>query len=205
MTARTHRPNAHDRQRGSALVEAALVIPVLLMVLAGIVDYGTYLAKANDAAAATRAVALVGARAGADVHADWDMLRSVGNQARIGGFTLDRVVVYRVAANQAEGRPPADCLTAAARTAGGVAGVCNVYEKVDVDAVVAETVARDTFARSDCTGWDRFWCPANRSTSADRIGVYVNGAQRMPTGFFGSTRQVQERALYRFDYDPDTP
>lgn len=50
---RRRRPRATDRERGAVLVEFALVLPLLLAIIAGILDYGLYF---NDSIGARQGV-----------------------------------------------------------------------------------------------------------------------------------------------------
>ena len=57
---RTYRRNTRDRRRGQSLVEFALVLPLFLLILAGIVDFGMGLATSITVTNATREGARLG-------------------------------------------------------------------------------------------------------------------------------------------------
>lgn len=207
------------RDRGASVVEAALVVPLVLLLLGGVVDVGFAMVKANDAAAAVRVAAQAGAREGAASDADWAIVEAIANSADNAELVVDTVVVYAVGPGD-PGTPPAQCLTATARTDRGVHGVCNVYTGALLDQVVDGTLSRDEFRTGACHGGlsqtaappdpddanrDGEWCPERRTTRSRSIGVEIRGQQPVPFGLLGTTRQVVERGVFPFDYDPDNP
>lgn len=65
------------RQRGQTLVEFALVLPVFLVILFGVIEFGFVLNAQLGVSFASREAALTAAEAGSDATADCAILRSV--------------------------------------------------------------------------------------------------------------------------------
>lgn len=160
--------------RGAALVEAALLLPVLVTVFGGLLEYGLAWRSAGRLTTGARAAVLDAAREPTRTSADFDVLLRL--RTSLAGSSLDTiqyVVVYRT--NEPGAPVPAACLAAAtAITQGstGVAGVCNVYSGAFVAAITPSM-----FTSSTCTDQaDRWLCPATRRTvfaTSDRLAVAV--------------------------------
>lgn len=176
---RRHRP----RSRGAALVEAAILMPMLVLLFGGIVEYGMAWRASARLATVTRAGALEASRDPDRRLADLEVMQRM--RSGLGGSAFDSIehlVVYRVAGTDA-GVPPS-CLAVAATLqagAGGVQDLCNVYSGSFVAGATSES-----FASSTCGGDpDRWLCPSSRRSvfgPADRLGVAVIVRHRWVTG-----------------------
>lgn len=159
--------------RGAAVLEMALVVPIVLAFVFGIVDVA-YLVFAHEtvdhAGADSARVASVAGRA---PDADWQVLQRV--KLRTVGLrraSLERVVIYR--ATSVSDSAPASCT-------GGTAGpTCSVYGPADIDRAASALVCG--------------WCPADRAPG-DYIGVWISYRQESLTGIFGSRRIVEQTIL----------
>lgn len=170
-----------ERERGATLVEAALVTPLLFMLVFGVIEFGT----AWFHRSAVEDMSAVGARAasvsGSDAVADYQILQAV-RRATADTGAVTAVVVYRATA---PGDPlPDACRTASVVNTATVRG-CNRYGAADL------SLAADRFG---CTGTarDATWCPSTRRTALqgakgppDYVGVYVETHHQSATGLLG--------------------
>lgn len=184
-------------ERGSAVLEAALVVPVFLVLLLAAIEGGFIFYERLT----MRNISLAGARSasgqGNDVLADYHALRSI--QSSFGGLTggqLTMIVVYRAAGPGAA--VPVNCKTAS------LAGVCNRYGPADL--------AKDS-SQFGCTGppgpttkIDNSWCPTTRKAALtgtggppDYVGVYVEAQHRDVTGLFANTIILRSDTVFRLE------
>ncbi len=123
--------------QGSVLAEAALMTPLFILLLFGVLEFGgafrDYLTLGNGSLAGTRQAAIQGNAA----DADWNIVQAVKKSMNaMPLWEINKVVVYRLSpvgsapgAGQclAQSCPvtpvPSSCLS----SINGVAGVCNVY------------------------------------------------------------------------------
>jgi Flp pilus assembly protein TadG len=174
-----------DRDSGAALVEMAIVVPLLAVMLFGIVEYGTMISKNLALSGSTRAGARVGAQEGNQRDADYDILKAVENSR---GFmslnSIESVVVYKSA--DAQGEVPEDCKAGVA-----VPGVCNVYP-----ASAFGMTPDDLYTNAMSTNW-----PAtSRVLGTDYIGVWVIAEHSWLTSLFSSTpTEVADSAVMRIE------
>lgn len=166
-----------ERSRGAAALELALVVPIILGFVFGILEAG-YLVFAHETIAnAGEDSARVASVAGRVPDADWQTLQRISLRTTgLRRASLERVVIYR-AAGPAEA-PPASC------TAGSPGPTCSVYGPADLER------AADALACG--------WCPADRAPG-DLIGVWISYRQASLTGLFGS-RTIVDRTILASEY-----
>ena len=87
----------YDRERGATLIEAAIILPTLLLIVLSIVELGLAFKDFLTTDFAAKEGARVGALAGNDVDADCDIIQSI-----VAGYTgtdfdkLHEITVFRV-------------------------------------------------------------------------------------------------------------
>lgn len=142
---------ARDHSRGAAAVEFALVAPLLIFLVFGIIEAGFAFYGREATALAVSDASRAGSIQRNDAAADREILTLLGGRLdRAAGTSFTRVVVYEAAT--LTDPPPAACI------AGSPVTGCNVYGP----AALANP------ASATCTGW----CPADRETD-DLLGVWV--------------------------------
>jgi hypothetical protein len=190
---------SRDTDRGAALVEAALVFPLLLTMIFGIIETGLLLKNQNTvvtASAAGARTAVAQPRQG-----DYEVNATAAAQAVLRGATGTpvRVIVYR--AHGATGRP---CTSS-------YGGACT--------ADIGPTAAMDTCTQCWIfdwagTGWSKrslpTWPAASQAACGsvaltDYLGVYVEFRHDDLTGFFGSARSIKESTMMRLEPVPTSP
>jgi hypothetical protein len=185
----------HDR--GAVLAEFALILPVVMLVCFGMIEYGFAFRDSLTVSGSARAGARVGSNLATALDADFETLAAVkgGLHDLAEGSELVKVVVYRSVT--ADGRPPEVCLTAATLLSGGEQGVCNVYDPDDVDGL------DPNWFGCGLTRRDRFWCPSSRNReqeSADWLGVHVEIRRPYVTGIFSiADMTVTHRSVMRLE------
>ncbi|MCU0311182.1 MAG: pilus assembly protein [Acidimicrobiales bacterium] len=202
-------PSATRRARGdegTALVELALVLPLLVLLVLGVLEYGRAWGESNTVIRAAEAAGRTAATQGPDRFADYNALQSVqASLASLGGSEIERVVIFR--ADSADGRVPQPCVDLPIAddltTKGIPAQRCNVYSAAQVD--FAGNVLT-YFGNPTCTGnWDAAWCPTARSrgtdvTDPDFLGIYIKIRYEALTGIIGNpTADLTATSVFRLD------
>src|ERR1700730_12208960 len=134
-------------QRGASIVEAAIVLPTIVMLMFGMLEMGLYFKDSLTLSEATKDGAHMGAQYAQDAGADYYILQTI-KRASLNGSILE-VSVYDAAnvdpTNQAAQNPSANCLSSTtgvsvgytdsggtAHTTGAI-GSCNVYVAANGD------------------------------------------------------------------------
>jgi hypothetical protein len=194
--------------RAGATLEAAIIIPFLLVLLLGIIEFGMFLPRSLRLQAVAQQAALTLSKERDGPDADQIALRAIAGMARDAGVGVDRVIVYRVPA-AGTGQVPAACLSASWTSSTSVdttAASCNIYVGSEVmNLTPAAEPDPDlqpvAVALRTSANW---WVPAERAVVAnDRIGVVIQFRMPAVTGLFGGSYTLTERALFRFVPDPD--
>jgi hypothetical protein len=194
---------------GAVLVEFALVAPLLVMLVFGLVDYGRMYNQNNVLIRSTQSAARTGASQGTDRYADYNILQSLeASLSAMDGAEVTRVVVFRASA--ANGQVPAACLSAARPNDLSARGVssgstrCNIYSRAQLE--YRGNVLSYFRGGTSCTGgWDASWCPTSRSrgsdtTDPDFLGVYVEVEATALTGIVGlPTASIDSSSVFRLD------
>jgi Flp pilus assembly protein TadG len=181
---------AQRGERGVALVEAAIVTPLLLLLVFGIIEFGFLFKDSLTLANASRAGARVGSAAGTDPLADWDILQAVKGAS--GSLTnVQQVVVFK--ATGANGSVPSNCTGSV-----GVSGLCNVYSAADFN------VDATTFQSASYTK-DNYWASSARVTSLsstngpDYLGVYVKAQHTSVLTIVVPSRTITDTVVMRLE------
>lgn len=184
-------------ERGTALIEAAIITPVFLALLLAAIEAGMAFYERLSVANMALAGARTASGQGNEALADHYVLQSVLSHS--GGMSTSRVnsiVVYRATA-------PSDEVPNACKT-GSVAGTCNRY--------VAADLAKDA-TQFGCAGppgpttkIDSSWCPTARRTALggpngppDFVGVYVEAVHDDLTGTFGRGLVLRSDRIIRIE------
>jgi Flp pilus assembly protein TadG len=199
---------------GTALIEAAIITPLFMYLLFGILEFGLLF----FAATSTNAIVLAGARQeaiqGVNLNADYLSLQAMKSAAGVLDRTrIQRIVIWHpLDPTPANSSVPSGCAAGTATGNPGVAGDftvlaspttntvgwCNVYTAANLDQT-------STSFGCGATQPDRFWCPTVRRNantgpkSADYVGVYMVYRYKFLTGLFGTSRDVSFSAISRIE------
>jgi hypothetical protein len=199
------RPRRFD-DRGAGLIETALVTPVFLLLVFGILEFGlvfrAYLAVGDTASEGARVGAIQGpdpTTAGAN--ADFSIVKAVReNTASLELDSIERIVVFRGAPSSAGA--PLDQVPDACKDGASVAGSCNVYPARASFYAVQEGDT-DYF---DCSagGLSCAWDPSTRNNGPrvadiEYLGVYIRYRHPFATGLFGNELNLEAASILRLE------
>jgi hypothetical protein len=193
------RATRRPRDRGAALIEAAIVTPVFVLVLFFILELGLLFRDSLTTDNASREGARAASTQGNDAAADYIVLRTVEHGLEAMGLQrLDHVVVFK-----ADG--PGDSVPGGCNTA-SQAGLCNRYTATEFFAELDDSGGNDT-GNFRCGSLDSSWCPTTRETSlaagTDYIGVHIQTRHSYITGLFGGDHVLGETTILRIEPDED--
>lgn len=185
---------------GAVLVEAALITPLFVYLLFGILEFGgafrDYLTTSNAASSATRAASIWGS----SIDADYQTMRAVQKASTAMPLSqIDYIVVWK--ATGSEDTVPAACREAPTANGGTASspaiGACNRYSGSHISAPSSTWT---------CSGSDpiRHYCPTGRRVSLDGagpdyLGVYVSVTHPWVTGLFGSSITMSEQSITKLE------
>jgi Flp pilus assembly protein TadG len=203
-------PGRGTDDRGSILVEFALLVPVLISLLLGVTEYG--LAWKNDDVlasslrAAVRTAAQAGGQPSTAPQADRLALEAyVGSMGQAKRMATQKVVIYQINSSNSNGRVPAACLDPANEAAGGVNTAtvkCNIYTAADLANLAASNFGCGSGR------WDNSFCPTNRSRSLtgsgpEQFGIYAAARYTALTRLIpGSSMTMTDYAAGRVEASP---
>lgn len=176
--------------RGAVLVEAAFILPVLLTLLFGIVEFGFAWRDKITVETASRAGARTASNLGPTAQADYNALQTVlSAMSSVPTADIDLIVIFdastsgTISALCAAGTPVFDNQMPPMNGSG-----CNVYSGSQF------TLGSASFGCGG-TSPDRYWCPTGqaRQNSMSQtngpayVGVYVKAHRSFITKIFGTT------------------
>ena len=189
------------RSRGAALVEFALVVPVVMMLVFGTIEGGFYLGDSNVVSRAVQRSARVGAGLADRRTADYETLRALETSLTGLRVTSVRRVIVFDAEVTADGDVPPSCLALERPddlSIVGITGTCNVYSPTQL--VSDEPSHFD----GGCSGddWDRYFCPTHRSRDGfdpDVLGVYIELDFGMATSYLPHPLAIRHSAAFQLE------
>jgi hypothetical protein len=184
-SAPTHRDRRDGSQRGATLVEAAIVFPLLILVIVGILEIGLAFKDFLTVSYISREAARIGALAGNDTDADCAILEGIGDIATQGD--LDRITsiqIFKADTNGAQG------LTNVAVYDGGDPSICNVPAQ-PADSWTISPIGWAATSRQTAVG----------TTDLDIIGVRIIMTHDWITNFppFNGTINIDESTITRLE------
>ena len=175
-------PRRRRCERGAALVEAAIVLPLIMLVTFGAIEFGIGFTKK----AGLEAIARSGARAGAAASADPNLAVDVANavNAALGSSSLPELewmAVYRI---PGDGSPPDE-----SDNGGGPGCATNSSDFQDCAIFTFDNGKKEFDTSKYMGGWDnapavRVLCPSP-TQPPDRIAVKIYGEFQYLTNMFG--------------------
>ncbi len=136
--------------RGGTLVEAAMVTPVFLFVLFGVMEYGLAYRDNLTVANSTRDAARVATTGGNSADADYGILQQISDDMDVMGHdTIDLIVVFNAGGPSGSVKGESTTDLAACKSGTSVTGVCNVYTSSDLERpLTTQRACSETVSRS---------------------------------------------------------
>ncbi len=190
------RRSQRGRERGAVVVEAAIITPLIALLVFGIVEFGLIFKDELTVSSAAGAAARTGAAIPKQPNYQEDMLKELnGRLAGLGLRDGDKVVIYKA---------EDDGLLKDADSQGEIFDTC----ENDADANCTAYTWNGTTDQWDAGSAD--WEPDEQSAcrddsldpdkDLDRIGVYLDVTHDYITGFVGSgSRSVTQRSVYSLE------
>jgi len=191
------------------MVEAAIVFPLLFLLVLGAFDYGLLFRDDLTMANMTRQGARTASALGQSTTADYSILSAISSASsalQSGRGSVQQIVIfdatcgngYTVACDSTN--DPSSAVPTAC-TSGAVTNECNVYTAADLQALSSSNFG------CGATQKDRFWCPSTRVTSEsgnggkgpDYLGVYLVVNHQWVTGMFGPSRVLHDTVVFRLE------
>jgi hypothetical protein len=184
------------REDGAALVELAILLPLLMALAFGIIEFGNAWGNKLKVETAARSGARVGSSLGADRMADYNILQNVKAAVTdIGVSNVTYVSVYKV--TDPNGAVPAGC---SGTNPSSQTGLCNVYTGAQLGSLTSSDFSGATCAANAPDHW---WCPTTRQNvqhlGTDYVGVLIRANTNSITGFFGRLIGMQSSAVMRIE------
>lgn len=178
-----HRRSGRARRRcrgdrGAALAEFAIVVPLLGLLVAGTIEFGTAWRDSLTVTSSTRASARVVSNLGDERLADFEGLLSLAaGLSTIDGITIEGVLVFEASA--ADGSPDPSCFDANGDPVASAVGNCNYYTGAQLETLSASaftSAGGGATCASTAPDWE--FCPlTERETTLGagltKVGVWV--------------------------------
>lgn len=188
---------ARRGDRGAVLIEFALVLPVLVLLVLGIFEFGNAWRQVGTIERATQSGGRTVSSQANGRYADYETLRAIdAATSGLTGMEVTRVVVYN--ATGGDGTVPASCLNSSQ------SGLCNRYTGSVLDSPSLASFPGGSSASPSCAGGvDSAWCPVSRNrtgSSPHRIGVHITAEYTPVTGLIaGPTIEVTRYAVFQIE------
>lgn len=190
--------------RGAVIPEFALVAPVLILFMLGVLEFGWAWRQTTDIESAVRGAVRQAANLGDARSADYFALQSYwAGMAKTKNITVERVVIYKTLSSN--GDPiNSSCFTQSTSGSGsGISNSCNIYGRLQLQTMLPSNF--NNLTGSSCSGsaWDRFWCPTARNADQgdppDYLGVFTRVTYDTVTNIYGSSLTIEDRAVMRIE------
>lgn len=196
-------------ERGLALVETAIVLPLLALLMGGIVEYGTLWRDNLTVTTSSRAAARVVSNLGDDYLSDYEAILSLDAAlSTIDGFTVEGVLIYEASA--ADGSPHSSCFDSGGDPKAS-SGHCNYFSASEVAGMAAIDCSVSCTEFPDNTncagGMSVHFCPqtsreTDQSAGTTNVGVWVRITRSYFTGIFpGDGVTITDQTVMQIEPD----
>jgi Flp pilus assembly protein TadG len=210
-------------ERGAALVEAAIVFPVLFTIILGSLEYGLMFKDSLTLSNATRAGVRAASIDGNNQFSDYDVLNAVTASLGAAGVGNTQYVIVYKATPATLGAaplsaPPANCVTTGDGLASGTSGItnsCNIYSGAYLQTFTSANKSTFGTCPTVSTSPDHFWCPVGTTAATGRqvlqsgsstadggpdyIGVYVKVTHKALTGLVTNNKALSDNSVQRIE------
>lgn len=176
------RPRTSGDERGAVLIELAMIVPLLILIVLGMLEMGLAWRDSVNVTHASRQGARVASNLGDDPQADLQALLNVMTVMEADANRVEYVVIYDASG---VGTVPVACHS------GSQPGVCNHYSAAQLANLTTNPPTNTNLFQCNPTPTTPTaivrWCPASRSTdftSPDHVGVYLKVDRPWATNIF---------------------
>lgn len=194
--------NRTERDRGAALLEFAIAVPIFIGLLLLVFDAGLGYTASRTSSSAARSAARVGALAGEERLADFRVLTAL--RAELGqSDDVQSIIVYKSdPASNPTGAPPSACLSSS------VSDLCNNYDVSILNSLTPEMFATSTDDDGNeiCNSGapDAAWCPLDRrADDGSFLGVFIRSNYDTTTGIEADAFTLEDRAVFAMYFPPE--
>jgi hypothetical protein len=196
------------RERGAALIEVALVTPILFLAIFAIIEFGVVFRDQLTVQDAVSDAARMGAILGPDftatgTNADYEIINALrqGVSSLPVGW-IDRIVIFKASGGGAG--DPVDQVPTTCRNGTSMANRCNVYSPTPAFAAVYNSDADYFNCAVNSSSPACNWRPETRNdgpepNQIEYVGVYVRIDRDALTGMFGSRFTIERAAIVRLE------
>ena len=178
-----------DRERGAALVETAILIPVILLITFGLIEFSAVYQSASVSAGAARSAA-----------------RTASAEARLPTYATDAAVAAATALKTVAPDEPIEMYVYKSNDKGypGAAGNTSFATCTTNCIRYAWIPASKSFDTANPTGsgWPAASQNACDTANWDSVGVYVKLTHKYLTKLFGATITLTDHAVFRLEPAP---
>jgi Flp pilus assembly protein TadG len=185
------RPRLRD-ERGAVAVEAALVLPLVIILIFGVIEFALLLKDTTAVSESAR----VGVRTASALSKETEFTQRTADAIARAGSAMNKddvdfILVYRANADGLPGTfTPATFPRDATSACVGFETTCDRFVWND---------ATNRFNPTNTPTWLATSVNACPGPQLDAVGVYVQASHRMVTGLFGGTRLLRDRAVLKFE------
>lgn len=190
---------------GSVMVEFALFLPIVVIFVLGILEYGLAWQESTELERAVAATGRVDTTLADDSDADRQALLTLSSAMSASNLTIEKVAIYE--ASSAGDVVPAACRNASTvgpPPYGNVAAKCNVYTAAQVANPTTAGFPRVANGSPPpallchSTAWDALWCPTGRDRTQptpDYVGIWIQAKYTPLTGLIPGSDMTIERSI----------
>jgi Flp pilus assembly protein TadG len=198
------RATPNDRnERGGSAVEFALIVPIIVALVFGIIEFSLVLKNtnilSNAASAGARLASIESRTAEYHLRTKDEIIQEVADK----GLVLKKLVIYK--ADKNTGLPKngsattpnqlairedySSCISGCFVWQGNTDGTYTWLRGTPTQIADATTLKWPWYQQASC----------GPSATTDYVGVWVEYEHNYITGFFGSTKTIRQRAVYRLE------
>jgi TadE-like protein len=176
-------------ERGASVVEAALVLPLFVLLIFSIIEAGSFFLNISAVRTASREAAREASAAASSATADQTTLISAMRSLGQLSGSLDGIIIFK--ADNVTSVVPQECLDSLNAGGSGVFSPlvkCNVYDATKIRNPDLTKFGASVSSNSNPSIWDSHWAPIDRkdvltpTVSPDYVGVFVKVKSAGATG-----------------------
>jgi Flp pilus assembly protein TadG len=185
--AERHRAARAEKERGAVLVETAILIPVIVLITFGLIEFSSAYQSASVAASSARAAA-----------------RTASAEALLSNYATDAATAAATALRTIPADEPVEMWVYKANS-NGYPGTGTDFSSCTTNCIkytwLKATRTFDT-ANPGGSGWPATQQHACDVTNWDSVGVYVKLNHKFLTKLFGATITLTDHAVFRLEPAP---